>query len=99
MSEKREQDGADAHADRPVDKLSADQAAQELARLADLVAQADAAYHGQDAPIMSDAAYDALVQRNAAIEVRKPRLDRRIALHQRNAAIEARFPDLMREDS
>src|SRR6056297_1302607 len=76
MSEKREQDGADAHADRPVDKLSADQAAQELARLADLVAQADAAYHGQDAPIMSDAAYDALVQRNAAIEARFPDLMR-----------------------
>ncbi|MHA7851061.1 NAD-dependent DNA ligase LigA [Roseovarius sp.] len=72
MSEKREQDGADAHADTPVDRLSADQAAQELARLADLVAQADAAYHGQDAPIMSDAAYDALVQRNAAIEARFP---------------------------
>ncbi|SHM23047.1 DNA ligase (NAD+) [Roseovarius litoreus] len=76
MSEMREQDGADAHADTPVDRLSADQAAQELARLADLVAQADAAYHGQDAPIMSDADYDALVQRNAAIEARFPGLMR-----------------------
>lgn len=76
MSEKRDQDGADAHADTPVDGLSAQEAAQELARLADLVAQADAAYHGQDAPIMSDAAYDALVQRNAAIEARFPDLVR-----------------------
>ena len=76
MSEKRDQDGADAHADTPVDGLSAQEAAQELARLAERVAQADAAYHGQDAPIMSDAAYDALVQRNAAIEARFPDLVR-----------------------
>jgi len=76
MSGKRDQDGAEALADTPVDTLSREQAAQELARLADLVAQADAAYHGQDAPIISDAAYDALVQRNAAIEARFPDLVR-----------------------
>src|SRR6056297_1386717 len=76
MSGKRDQDGAEALADTPVDTLSGEQAAQELARLADLVAQADAAYHGQDAPIISDAAYDALVQRNAAIEARFPNLVR-----------------------
>ncbi len=76
MSGKRDQDGAEALADTPVDTLSGEQAAQELARLADLVAQADAAYHGQDAPIISDAAYDALVKRNAAIEARFPDLVR-----------------------
>ncbi len=59
-----------------VEALSKAQAEAELARLADLVARADKAYHGQDAPIMSDADYDALVNRNAAIEERFPDLKR-----------------------
>ncbi|WP_425442430.1 NAD-dependent DNA ligase LigA [Salibaculum halophilum] len=51
-------------------------AAAELARLAGLLARADAAYHGDDAPEMSDAEYDAFKQRNAAIEARFPALKR-----------------------
>jgi len=48
----------------------------ELARLAEALGQANAAYHRDDAPLISDAAYDALKQRNAAIEARFPDLKR-----------------------
>ena len=48
--------------------LSTTQAKAELARLADLLARADRAYHTDDAPVMSDSEYDALKARNAAIE-------------------------------
>uniref|UniRef100_UPI00386EC3D9 NAD-dependent DNA ligase LigA n=1 Tax=Salibaculum sp. TaxID=2855480 RepID=UPI00386EC3D9 len=58
------------------DALTEAQAAAELARLADLLGRADAAYHGADAPRMSDADYDALKRRNAAIEARFPGLKR-----------------------
>jgi DNA ligase (NAD+) len=48
----------------------------ELARLGGLIARADRAYHADDAPIMSDADYDALRRRNAEIEARFPALMR-----------------------
>ncbi|WP_204114196.1 NAD-dependent DNA ligase LigA [Shimia biformata] len=60
----------------PVDSLTEDQAAQELARLAGLIAAANTAYHTQDAPEISDAEYDALKRRNAEIEARFPHLKR-----------------------
>lgn len=59
-----------------VEALAERQARAELARLAALLAQADAAYHRDDAPVMSDADYDALKRRNAAIEARFPALKR-----------------------
>lgn len=62
--------------DVAVDLLSAEQAARELARLAAEMADADKAYHTDDAPVISDAAYDALKQRNSAIEARFPELKR-----------------------
>ncbi len=52
------------------------EARQELARLAELLGQANAAYHRDDAPVMSDAEFDALKRRNAAIEARFPDLKR-----------------------
>lgn len=62
-------------ADTPVKALAPEAAARELARLAALMARADAAY--EDArPIMTDAAYDALRLRNALIEKRFPKLKR-----------------------
>ena len=48
----------------------------ELASLAARIAEADAAYHRDDAPIIDDAAYDAIKRRNAAIEARFPHLVR-----------------------
>ncbi|MGX0901956.1 DNA ligase (NAD+) [Roseovarius sp. MBR-79] len=59
-----------------VERLTGAQASAELARLAALLARANAAYHAEDAPIMSDAAFDALKARNAAIEARFPALRR-----------------------
>ena len=59
-----------------IDSLTEDAAAAELARLADILARADAAYHRDDAPEMSDAEYDRLKARNRAIEDRFPHLKR-----------------------
>ena len=52
------------------------EAAQVLATLAAEIARHDQAYHEQDAPLISDAEYDALRQRNAAIEAEFPHLIR-----------------------
>ena len=59
-----------------IGQLTEDQARAELARLAEAIAAANRAYHTLDAPEISDADYDALKQRNAAIEVRFPALKR-----------------------
>lgn len=60
-----------------VDDLIGPDAAVELETLAVEIAEADAAYYQEDAPALSDAAYDALRQRNDAIEVRFPKLVRK----------------------
>jgi len=64
-------------ADRPVvGDLTEAQARAELARLAEVLAEADQAYHVLDAPHLTDADYDALKRRNADIEARFPELKR-----------------------
>jgi DNA ligase (NAD+) len=62
--------------DKAVDKLSAKEAAAELARLAKEITRHDKLYHGKDAPEITDAEYDKLRVRNAAIEARFPDLVR-----------------------
>ena len=64
------------YADASVDDLTADEAEVELARLAGEIKRHDDLYHTQDDPEISDAAYDALRQRNDAIEARFPLLVR-----------------------
>lgn len=59
-----------------VDDLTVDQAEAELAWLADVLIGANAAYHRDDAPEISDADYDALKRRNTAIEDKFPALKR-----------------------
>lgn len=59
-----------------VEQLTQDEARAELARLAEALARANRAYHTEDAPEISDADYDALKHRNAAIEARFPALKR-----------------------
>ncbi|MDF8355111.1 NAD-dependent DNA ligase LigA [Ensifer adhaerens] len=61
---------------KPVENLNETEAAEELAFLAAELARHDALYHGQDAPEISDADYDALKRRNDAIEQRFPALIR-----------------------
>ncbi len=63
-------------AQKPVDQLTQEEAAEELARLAAEIARHDRLYHGEDRPEITDAEYDALRQRNAAIEARFPELTR-----------------------
>ena len=64
-------------ADTPVDALGKAEAEAELARLAaEEIAAHDIAYHQQDAPLISDADYDALRRRNDEIEARFPDLKR-----------------------
>lgn len=60
----------------PVDDLSHDEAAEELARLAKIIAHHDHLYHQLDTPEISDAAYDTLIARNRALENRFPDLRR-----------------------
>lgn len=59
-----------------VEQLTEDQARKELARLATEIKLADAAYYVEDDPHLTDAAYDALRQRNLAIEAAFPHLKR-----------------------
>ncbi|MCA3442211.1 MAG: NAD-dependent DNA ligase LigA [Rhodobacter sp.] len=61
---------------KPVEALSQAEARQELDRLARQIAAANRAYHTEDAPEITDADYDALRRRNAAIEARFPDLKR-----------------------
>jgi DNA ligase (NAD+) len=61
---------------RPVELLSEEEAGAELARLAAEILHHDQLYYAKDAPEISDAAYDELRRRNAAIEARFPGLVR-----------------------
>jgi len=61
---------------KPVEQLDEAEAAAELQDLALAIGRANAAYHRDDAPEISDAEYDALKRRNAEIEARFPTLKR-----------------------
>jgi DNA ligase (NAD+) len=60
-----------------VEELSEEQARTELKQLTVEIAEHDRRYYQDDAPVISDADYDALRQRNIAIEARFPALARR----------------------
>jgi DNA ligase (NAD+) len=62
--------------DDDIARLTQEEAAAELQRLAETIAYHDRRYHAEDAPEISDADYDALVRRNRSIEARFPELIR-----------------------
>jgi DNA ligase (NAD+) len=76
MSKAKGRGKAQAPVPTPVDRLSEAETAAELERLAGEIAHHDALYYRQDQPEISDAEYDALRERNAAIEARFPHLVR-----------------------
>lgn len=59
-----------------VEELDEQEAAAELKRLADELKKLDDAYYRKDAPLLTDAEYDALKRRNEALEARFPHLIR-----------------------
>ncbi|QEE44236.1 NAD-dependent DNA ligase LigA [Rhizobium sp. WL3] len=73
----------------PVETLSEEQAKAELQRLAAEIAHHDALYHGKDKPEITDADYDALKQRNDAVEAQFPQLVRTDSPSQRVGAAPA----------
>lgn len=87
---------------KKVEELSREEAAAELADLAQKIAKADNAYYQNDAPDLTDADYDALKHRNSQIEALFPDLVRadspskRVgsAVLSRFGKIEHRFPML-----
>ncbi len=63
-------------ADMPIEALQPLEAAAEVERLTAIIRTADDAYYRDDAPTLTDAAYDALRRRLIAIEARHPELRR-----------------------
>lgn len=63
-------------ANTKVEDLTEDEARKELARLVTEIKLADASYYKEDSPHLTDAEYDALRQRNLAIETAFPHLKR-----------------------
>jgi len=76
----------------PVEAFTEKRAKAEHARLAEEIAGHDRRYYQEDAPTITDAEYDALRRRYAAIEARFPQLATRESLTQRvGVAPSARF--------
>ena len=75
-----------ALADKPVEQLTEAEAKKELERLAHEIAEHDRRYYQEDAPIVSDAEYDALRRRNNEIEAAFPELIRHDSPSQRVGA-------------
>jgi DNA ligase (NAD+) len=81
---------------KPIEKLTSAEAEKELDRLAREIAEHDRRYHGEDAPTISDADYDALRRRNNEIEARFPLLVRADSpSHRVGAKVSERFAKIV----
>jgi DNA ligase (NAD+) len=76
---------------RAIDLLLLEEARAELDWLGQDIAYHNARYHGDDAPEISDAQFDALMQRQAAIRVRFPALARDVVAPGVGSAASASF--------
>ncbi|GHC75255.1 NAD-dependent DNA ligase LigA [Limoniibacter endophyticus] len=72
---------------KPVEELTVEEARAELERLAEEIAHHNELYHSKDAPEISDAEFDILVKRNAAIEAHYPELQREDSPSQQVGAV------------
>lgn len=63
--------------EKKLNEITEQEAKSELGRLASILLQANADYHGADEPKISDAEYDKLKRRNSALEERFPNLVRK----------------------
>jgi DNA ligase (NAD+) len=70
----------------PIESLSPAKAREEHTKLGAEIAEHDRRYHGEDAPIISDAQYDALRQRYSALEAAFPELAGAESLNRRVGA-------------
>src|SRR5215218_9074732 len=59
---------------KPLEALTPEEAAAEHETLGRAIAEADSRYHGDDAPTISDAAYDEMRRRYEGLEARFPEL-------------------------
>ncbi len=75
-----------ATSDAPVETLSADEARSEHERVGEAIAEADRLYYQDDAPTLTDAAYDALRRRYEALEAAFPALKSADSLTERVGA-------------
>jgi DNA ligase (NAD+) len=76
----------------PVESLTPEQARLEHERLAEAISEADRQYYQEDAPTLTDAAYDALRRRYEALEAAFPALRTAASLSEKvGAAPSARF--------
>jgi DNA ligase (NAD+) len=77
---------------KPLEALTPEDAAAEHETLGRAIAEADRRYHGEDAPTISDAAYDEMRRRYETLEVRFPELGTADSLSNRvGAAPSERF--------
>ncbi len=83
---------------KPAEALTTTEARAELEALAAEIARHDELYHAKDAPEISDAAYDALVKRNLALEARFPDLVREDSPSRRVGAAPAEAFGKVRHD-
>jgi DNA ligase (NAD+) len=79
--------------ERPIAEMSEIEAVAEWADLVHVVLEANVAYHRDDAPVLSDAEYDRLKRRLAALETAFPAIERAMTMKSPTAQVGAPAAD------